>query len=115
MPRVSITVDLTHADAMTLLGTLRRELRCLHYAAQNPERRDREDLEQRRRQLDPLVPILGDLCDAAKLAEQKSLPRVLTWRDEHGHPQFACLDDNDLFLKPAPAGQPNRQEKETRP
>ena len=97
MPRVALAIDISHAETMILLGTLRRELRCLWYAAQNPERRDRKDLDDRRRKLEPLIAILDRLCSAAKLAEQRhtmDADPVLTWTDpDTGEPQYALLED----------------------
>lgn len=76
MASVTITVEITHAEAMILLGTLRRELRCLWYAAENPRRTDRADLRRRRARLVPLEDICVSLCDAAKQAEDTTHQEV---------------------------------------
>ena len=108
MAMVTITVNLTHAEAMILLGTLRRELRCLWYAAQNPERRDRADLHDRREKLGPLVAICANLCAAAKAAEERpDAGQVLTWPDEHtGEPQYAWLPASPAIPGPPSAPAP---------
>lgn len=76
MPSVTITVEITHAEAMILLGTLRRELRCLWYASQNPRRTDRADLRARREKLVPLEAICSALCASAKQAEETTYQEV---------------------------------------
>lgn len=106
MPCVQIDVNMTYAESMILLGTLRRELRCLWYAAQNPERRDRDDLRDRREKLYPLVGICSLLCDRLKAAEAAAAdpPNVITWRNDQGI-LHACLLD-DPALPPVPGSMP---------
>ena len=61
MPLVALAIDITHCDAMNLLGALRRALRCLPCADRDPERRDRRDLEARHPLRAPRPCPLGEL------------------------------------------------------
>jgi hypothetical protein len=105
MASINLQVNITHAQALCALGSLRYTLQAAWLGTLDRTTQEAvrayDANHQRRENLKPVVDILDALANAAKLSELRENERVLTWRDENGVQQFAYLEDLPVPTPPA--------------